>query len=329
MQALRFHQFGDLSNLKLEDVADPRPSAGEITVAVRAACINPSDVKNIEGKMDGTTLPRTPGRDFAGVVVQGPASLLGREVWGSGGDVGFTRDGSHAEFIVIPAEAAVAKPANLSFVEAACVGVNFVTAYEGLVTRAKAQPGEAVLVVGARGGVGSAVLQLGQALGAKLIAADRKPFHPDEFEDMELLGYADTTDPHWLEGVREMTAGKGVDVAFDCVGGALFEPTLHTLGQLGRQLAITSVGNRRVTFDLIDFYHRGLTLLGVDSLALTVTDCARLLNGLKPLFEQGRLKPARIAMSGHLTEATQLYTHAARGGEGKAVFAAANATLRS
>jgi NADPH:quinone reductase len=92
--------------------------------------------------MSVTTLQRTPGRDFAGVVVEGPSNLVGTEVWGSGGDIGFTRDGSHAEFLVIPAVAVSAKPGNLSFEEAACVGVNFLTAYEGLFHRAHLQPGE-------------------------------------------------------------------------------------------------------------------------------------------------------------------------------------------
>jgi NADPH2:quinone reductase len=320
MRAIRIHQFGDVSNLKVEELPDPHPAPGEVKVQVRAASINPSDARNVEGKMEGTTLPRIPGRDFAGVIVEGPQELLGREVWGTGGDVGFTRDGSHAGFIVIPADAAAAKPANLSFEEAACVGVNFVTAYEGLVARAKAQSGETVLVTGAGGGVGSAVLQLGQALGAKLIAADRTPFDSSHFAGVELAGYVNTTDKRWSDSVREMTGGKGVNVVFDCVGGEVFEPALSTLGQLGRQVAITSVGGRRVSFDLLDFYHRRLTLLGVDSRALTVSDCARVLESLTGLFAKGSLKAARITKRGSLDDAVELYTHAGKGGEGKAVF---------
>jgi NADPH2:quinone reductase len=100
----------------------------------------------------------------------------------------------------------------------------------------------------------------------------------------------------------------------------LFEPALSTLSRLGRQVAITSAGARRVSFDLIDFYHRSLTLLGVDSRALTVTDCARLLNSMSPLFEAGRLRPARISKRGSLQDAAELYGHVSRGGEGKAVL---------
>jgi NADPH2:quinone reductase len=321
MKALRFHEFGDISKLKLEDVPDPAPGKGEVKVRVRAASINPSDVKNVQGKMLGTTLPRTPGRDFAGVVVEGPAELLGREVWGTGGDVGFTRDGSHAEFMTIPAAAAAAKPANLSFEEAACAGLNFVTAYQGLIRRAKLEPGEIVLVTGAGGGVGTAALALAQAFGAKLIAVDRSPFAEARYEHVHLLGYVDISKEPLADAVRKITGGRGVDVAFDCVGGALFEPVLSTLGQNGRQTCITSVGERRVSFDLLDFYHRRLTLLGVDSRPLTVEDCARLLHEMAPLFTSGELKPAKITRRGSLREAEDLYAAVDKGVGWKVVFA--------
>ena len=117
MKALRFYEFGDFTNLKCEELPEATLAPDEVRVRVVAASINPSDANNIQGKMEGTTLPRIPGRDFAGIVVDGPAGLRGVQVWGTGGDIGFTRDGSHAEFIVIPAEAVVSKPANLTFEE--------------------------------------------------------------------------------------------------------------------------------------------------------------------------------------------------------------------
>src|SRR5579863_9966741 len=102
MRALRFHRFGDLSELKIEELPDPHRQSAEVVVKIKAASLNPSDVKNVQGKMEGTTLPRVPGRDFAGIVIEGPESLQGQEVYGAGGDIGFTRDGSHAEMLVVP-----------------------------------------------------------------------------------------------------------------------------------------------------------------------------------------------------------------------------------
>jgi len=320
MKALRFYEFGDFSKLKCEELPEAALGLDEVRVRVVAASINPSDAANIQGKMEGTTLPRIPGRDFAGIVFEGSAELRGVHVWGSGGDIGFTRDGSHAEFIVIPAEAVVPKPANLTFEEAACVGVNFVTAYEGIVGRAQVKAGETLLVTGARGGVGQAVLLLGQALDAKLIAVDQTPFDAGAYEGVSLLGYIDTSRQDLRDAVRNFTGGKGTDLAFDCVGGELFEPVLSTLAQRGRQLVIASVGTTRVSFDLRDFYHHRLTLVGIDSRALAVTDCARLLKLMSPLFIDGRLRPAKISKRGSLRDARELYSHASRGSRGKAVF---------
>ncbi len=311
-----------LENLRVETVPDPILTRGEAKIKILAASVNPSDVKNIQGKMEGTILPRIPGRDFAGIVVDGPPNLIGIEVWGTGGDVGFTRDGSHAEFIVVPVEAVTPKPRSLSFEQAACVGVNFVTAYLGLATRAKLQAGETLLVTGATGGVGSAVLQLGQSLRARLIAVDRKPLEPRAFEGLDLLGHVNTSQIPLGDAVRQITKGVGVDVAFDCVGGELFEPVLSSLRQLGRHVVITSVGTRRVSFDLLDFYHRRLTLFGVDSRALTVTDSSKLLTSITPEFESGRLKPSSISKRGTLADVCELYAFVNNGGDGKAVISA-------
>lgn len=99
MRALRFNEFGDPAVLQVTDMPDPPATAQEAVIRVDSASVNPSDVKNVAGVMEGTVLPRIPGRDFAGVVLSGPPEWEGAAVWGTGGDVGFTRDGSHAELM--------------------------------------------------------------------------------------------------------------------------------------------------------------------------------------------------------------------------------------
>ena len=99
MRAIRFEAFGDPSVLHLSEVAAPAGDESTAVVRVMAASINPSDVKNVAGAMEQTTLPRIPGRDFAGVVEAGPAAWIGAAVWGTGGDTGFTREGTHAEAV--------------------------------------------------------------------------------------------------------------------------------------------------------------------------------------------------------------------------------------
>jgi NADPH2:quinone reductase len=295
MRALRFHRFGDLSALNVEDLPAPYAEAGEVVVRVKAASVNPSDVKNVLGKMEGTTIPRVPGRDFSGTIVDGPQSLLGREVWGVGGDIGFTRDGSHAEMMVVPVDGVRAKPKNLSFEEAAAVGVNFLTAYLGLIQAAQVKPGDTVLVSGARGGVGSAVVQLAAWKSARVFALDRQAA-PSRARGVvrEFIGSTDADYQRVVAEVLSATHGQGVDVVFDTVGGALFEPCLRTLGQLGRQVNISSTGSRRVSFDLLDFYHKRLSLFGVDTRALDTVASAAILEQLAPQFEKGSLSAPDI-----------------------------------
>jgi NADPH:quinone reductase-like Zn-dependent oxidoreductase len=149
---------------------------------------------------------------------------------------------------------------------------------------------------------------------------DRSPFDAGDYEGIDVLGYVDISHQNLRDAVREFTGGAGADVAFDCVGGELFEPVLSTLTQLGRQIAIASVGTTRVSFELRYFYHRRLTLMGVDSRALTVTASARLLNLMAPMFLDGRLKPSKISRRGSLREAGELYAYVSRRRGGKAVF---------
>ena len=103
MRSLRFAEFGPPSVLRIEDIRIPEPSAGEALVQVKAAAINPSDIGNVAGRFKSTTLPRTPGRDFAGIAVRG-TDQEGAEVWGTSGKLGILVDGSHAEYVVVPAE---------------------------------------------------------------------------------------------------------------------------------------------------------------------------------------------------------------------------------
>lgn len=145
---VRFHEKGPVSNvLGISSIPIPDPPDNYSLVQVHASAINLSDVGNVEGRFQQTTLPRIPGRDFAGVVVKGPAGSIGKKVWGTGGTHGFDRDGSHAEYIVIPSDFIVEMPENLNFSQAAACGVGFMTA-GAMVDKAKPNKGDYVLVLG-------------------------------------------------------------------------------------------------------------------------------------------------------------------------------------
>ena len=173
MKALQFSKTGDLAALQVVDVPTPTPTADQVLVQVKAAGLNPSDVKNVLGRFPYTTLPRIPGRDFAGVVVEGPKELLGQAVWGTGKDLGFNRDGSHAEYLTLPASGVAHQPEALSFVQAASMGVPYTTAWDAL-QRSGVVAGTRLLVIGANGAVGSAALALAKIRGAQVLAAVRR-----------------------------------------------------------------------------------------------------------------------------------------------------------
>jgi NADPH2:quinone reductase len=288
MKSLRFTEFGPPSVLRIEEVASPEPGVGEALVQVKAAAINPSDIGNVAGRFKSTTLPRTPGRDFAGIAVRGMYQE-GAEVWGSSGKLGIVRDGSHAEYVVVPAETLSRKPKSLSMAQAAAIGVPYITAWASVVDAAQIQPGETILIVGAAGAAGQAATQIANWKQARVIGADVRS---DPIPGAESVVNTKTEDLR--ERVLELTAGKGVDAVFDTVGGALFEPALRSLRRGGRQVAITSQGDPRVSFNLIEFYHNSSRLLGVDSYGLTSRQIAKIEDELRRGFETGALRPPPI-----------------------------------
>jgi NADPH:quinone reductase-like Zn-dependent oxidoreductase len=288
MKALRFHKFGAPSVLAIEEVPRPEPHDGEALVQVKAAAINPSDVKNVAGSFPATTLTRIPGRDFAGIVVSGKKYET-EEVWGSGPGLGTTRDGAQAEFVVVPEEAVSPKPRNLSVEQAAAIGVPFITAWCAVVDAAQLNAGETILIVGATGAVGQAATQIANWRKARVLAGVRS--------SNPVPGAAaviNTITEDLRARVFELTDTKGADAVFDTVGGAMFETALRCLRVGGRQIAITSTGERRVCFDLIDFYHNRSRLLGVDTMKLTPRDVASIAEKLRPGFEVGALKAPAI-----------------------------------
>ena len=318
MRAIRFTSFGDPSVLELAEVAAPAIAETMALVRVMAASINPSDVKNVAGAMKQTTLPRIPGRDFGGVVEAGPAEWIGAAVWGTGGDTGFTRDGTHSGMIAVPVASLRRKPDTLSFDEAASVGVNYVAAWCGL-EAAGLRAGETVLLIGAGGGVGGAAAQIARRLGARVIGADLRAPHPDApihgIAEKLILGAKDLS-----AEVRAATGGRAADVVFDLVGGVMFRNAVNSLALRGRLIEIAATGQREVSFDLADFYHNESRLYGVDTLKRDLTTSAEVLEVLTPGFVAGEYRAAPITEICGLEDAREAYRKVAAGSAGRVVL---------
>jgi NADPH:quinone reductase-like Zn-dependent oxidoreductase len=306
VKAIRFSKFGPPSVLALEEIAKPERHKGEVLVQIKATAINPSDVKNVAGAFK-SSLPRVPGRDYVGVIVGGDAEK-GTEVWGSGAGFGITRDGAHAEYVVIPAEWISQKPPNLSMQQAAAIGVPYLAEWSALVQVGNIRAGETILVVGVTGSVGRAATQIGHWKKARVIGASRHSDNPSKADAV-----INTATSDLAQEVRAMTNGKGVDLVLDAVGGPMFEPSLKSLRLGGRQIAITSTKDREVTFDLVDFYHNESRLFGVDTVKLTGLQIAEIMNQLRAGFENGYLEAPAVT-TWPLDRAVEAYQVVAKGG---------------
>jgi NADPH2:quinone reductase len=319
MKAVRFTRHGKPDVLTVEDMPTPSRDGQQALVRVEAATVNPSDVKNVQGLMEQTTLPRTPGRDFAGVVEAGPSPWIGAEVWGSGGDAGFTRDGSHAEYIVVPVASLRHKPKILDFDQAASVGVNFITAWTSLVAAAGLRAGETVLIIAASGGVGNAAVQIAAHIGATVIGSDRR--RPRTGAAILRCGWSLVADGADIPtALREASNGRGADVVLDCVGGVMFRPALDCLALKGRLVEMSVTGAREVTFNLADFYHNESRLIGIDTLKLDLTASANVMEELRPGFEAGDYQPAPITRRFPLRDVVSAYQAVAGGEQGRVVL---------
>src|SRR5690242_5518454 len=244
----------------------------DAVVEVHAAGVNPSDVKAAMGLMSYAVFPRTPGRDFAGVVVDGPAEWLGREVFGTSGDLGIRRDGTHASHLVVETDALVAKPANVSMDEAAGIGVPFVTALEGFRRAGVPRPGETVLIMGINGKVGQAAAQLATWRGARVIGVvrtgDGYRGHASSAVDVINATAGDVA-----ARVRDLTGGRGADIVFNTVGDPYFEAAHKSLASGGRQILIAAI-DRIVSFNIFEFYRGRHTYVGIDTLAFSSIESA-------------------------------------------------------
>jgi NADPH2:quinone reductase len=262
---------------------------GYAVVAVRSAGVNPSDVKAVLGAMPHAVWPRTPGRDYAGVVIEGPKELLGREVWGSGGELGIRRDGTHAQRLVLPAANLREKPATITLAEAGAIGVPFITAFTGLREAGGVNREDVVLVFGANGKVGQAATQIATAAGARVFGVERTPetYRGHASGEVTMFG---ASEGDIAERVREGTSGHGADIIFNTVGSPYFETANRALATRGRQIFISTI-ERSVPFDIFAFYRGQHRFIGVDTLALDSADGAAVLEQLRPGFESGALRP--------------------------------------
>jgi len=288
MKAVIFEKHGGPEVLHVANVPDPRPRGDEVVVRVRACSINHLDLwvrRGIPGIE--IPLPHIPGSDVSGEiaavgelvthihvgdkVILAPGISCGRCVACLAGNdnlcrkytlLGYLVNGGYAEFVCAPSRNAVAIPAGLSFEEAAAIPLVFITAWHMLVTRAKLQAGEDVLILGGSSGVGSAAIQIAKVLGARAITTVGAE---EKVEKVRALG-ADEVIVHTrqqiLAEVKRLTGKRGVDVVIEHVGTATWDQSVASLAVNGRLVTCGATTGYDAKIDLRFLFSRHLSILG-------------------------------------------------------------------
>ena len=298
MRAVVVKELGPPESLSIEDVAAPAPGEGEALLDLHACSVNFPDLLFIEGKYQVLPdLPFSPGFDAAGVVtaVDGGVKNLkpGDRVM-----VRLPKGGGYAEQATSPEQFCYPLPDDMSYVDAAAMGMVYQTAYFGLLDRGQYQEGETVMVNGASGGVGIAAVQLAKALGATVLAAVSKPEKGEVARAAGADHVIDLSADDLRESLRQqvfaVTDGKGADVILDPIGGAVFEASLRALAWRGRIVIVGYASGDIPSVKTNYIMIKNIAVSGLSAanyLHRTPEWMARAQQELFDLYTQGKLKP--------------------------------------
>ena len=241
MRAVICRAWGEVDGLRIEDVAPPAPGPDDVVIAVKATAVNYADALMVAGRYQTKPdLPFSPGLETAGVV----AACGVRVTKLKPGDrvMAILAYGGLAEMAMAPAAETFAIPSRMSFEEAGAFPVAYISSHVAIRWQGRREPGETLLVLGAAGGVGLTAVEIGKAMGARVIAAastaEKLAVARERGAD-DLVNYATEK---LTDRVMALTDGKGADVCFDPVGGELFDAALSALGWGGRILVVGFVG---------------------------------------------------------------------------------------
>jgi len=243
MKAVLCKAFGPAETLVLEEIASPEAKKNEVLLEVHAAGVNFPDTLIIEGKYQfKPSFPFSPGGEAAGVVTAVGEKVSHLKV----GDrvMALTGWGSFAEEVAVPGYNVMPIPASMDFASAAAFGMTYGTSMHALKQRANLQPGETLLVLGASGGVGLAAVEIGKAMGAKVIAAASSAEKLEVAKAAgadELINYNESS---LKDEVKRLTGGQGADVIYDPVGGDLFDAAIRSIAWNGRLLVVGFASGR-------------------------------------------------------------------------------------
>jgi NADPH2:quinone reductase len=293
MRAIVVDRWLEPKDLVVREMPDPVARENQVVIDVQAAGCNFFDILLVQGKYQmKPAFPFTPGAEVAGVVRELGPGARGVSV----GDRVFAGvpHGAFAERVAVPVTALHAMPASMSFPEGAAFPVVYPTSYAALVLRADLRAGETLLVHAAAGGVGVAAVQIGKALGARVIATAGGA---DKLEVARRAGadvVIDYTSGDWIEAVKQATGGRGADVIYDPVGGDIFEGSLKCIAWNGRLLVIGFAGGTIPEVKANRILLKNIAVVGLHWGAYATNEPERIpevFAGLAKLYESGLVRP--------------------------------------
>jgi NADPH2:quinone reductase len=290
MKAIRIHEFGGPEVLKLEQVADAKPGAGQVTVRVKAVGVNPVDTYIRTGTYGARkpALPYTPGMDGAGVV-EAVGEGVTRVKAGDRVYLAGSLSGTYAEQALCEEAQVYALPQKVSFAQGAAVAVPYATAYRALFQMAHAQAGETVLVHGASGGVGVAAVQIARAAGLVVIGTGGTEKGRKLVLEEGAHHAVDHRAPSYLEQVMALTGGRGVDLILEMLANVNLGKVLPVLARQGR---VVVIGNRgTVEINPRDLMSRDASVIGMSLLNTPGDKLAGIHLAVVAGLENGTLRP--------------------------------------
>lgn len=262
MRAWQVSKWFEPEEMTFADIPTPNPGPGEIRIRNRAASLNFFDILQIQGKYQiKPPFPFTPGAEVAGTVdALGP----GVAKFAQGGRVlALTQQGGYAEYSIAPADRAFAIPAAMNFSEAASMLIVYQTSYFGLKHRGRLQPNEWLLVHAGASGVGYTAIQIGRAMGARIIATAGSRDKLDFCLAQGAHHAIDHRDAAWVERVKQITDGRGADVIYDPVGGDIFDLSTKCIAPEGRLLVVGFASGRIPTVQANRVLLKNIAVTGV------------------------------------------------------------------
>jgi len=295
MKAVVITKPGGPEVLQLQEVEDPEPERGEVRVRVHALALNQADILQRMGRYKGPDdcPAHIPGLEYAGTIEK-----LGSDVFGfTEGDrvFGLVGGGSYAEYVVVHHRTLNHIPKSLSFPDAAAIPEAFTTAYDAMVLQARLSAGEYVLINAFASGVGTAAIQIANAIGATPVGTTRTLAKVDKGKDYGLKNSIVAKDGKFADEVLRMTQGRGVDVVLELAGGIYLKEDLICTASKARIMVVGLIGGTNTDIDFSTVLHKRLELRGTTlrmrPLEEKISTARAFEKHLIPLFERGILKP--------------------------------------